>query len=51
MVGMAGWVTGTVQLVAELLCDFFEVYVGVGWHVLILLGDCLLLLCGCGKMG
>ena len=35
-----------------LLCvDFFEVYVRVGWDIVILLGDYLLLLCDCGKMG
>ena len=37
--------------VDELLGDFFEVYVGVGWDVLVFMGDCWLLLCGCGKMG
>ena len=37
--------------VDELLSEFFEVYVGVGLGVLVLMGDCWLLLCGCGKMG
>ena len=37
--------------VDELLGDFFEVYVRVGWDVLVLLGDFLLLLCRFGKMG
>ena len=37
--------------VDELLGECFEVYVGVGWDVLVLMGDCWLLLCGCGKMG
>ena len=37
--------------VDELLGEFFEVYVGVGWDVLVLMGDCWLLLCGCGNMG
>ena len=36
--------------VDELLGDFFDIDVGVGWDVLILLGDCRQLLRGCGKM-
>ena len=36
--------------VDELLGDFFEIYVGFGWDVLVLMGDCRLLLRGCGKM-
>ena len=36
--------------VDELLGKFVEIYVGVGWDVLVLMGDCRLLLRGCGKM-
>ena len=36
--------------VDELLGDFFKVYAGGGWDVLVLVGDCWLLLCGCGKI-
>ena len=36
--------------VDELLGDFLEIYVRVGWDVLVLMGDCRLLLRGCGKM-
>ena len=36
--------------VDELLGNFFEIDVGVGWDVLILMGDCRLLLRGCGEM-
>ena len=35
--------------VDELLGDFFKIYVGVGWDVLVLLGDCRMLLCSCGE--
>ena len=36
--------------VDELLGDFFEIDAGVGWDVLILLGDCRLLSRSCGEM-
>ena len=36
--------------VEELLGDFFEIDVWVGWDVLALLGDCRLLSRGCGEM-
>ena len=36
--------------VEELLGDFFEIDVRVGWDVLVLLGDCRLLSRGCGEM-
>ena len=35
--------------VEELLGDFFEIDVWVGWDVLVLLGDCRMLLCSCGE--